>query len=100
MASSLPTRSATRLCRGCAEAQRLVNRLSQQLENETPPTPAQIVQSLPLLLESVLADLLAEHDPALHPHSRITRAIHLLARGAEQAQVLFEASAAVPAAPA
>ena len=86
-----PTRRPTRLCHGCAEAQRLINWLSDQLEHETPPSPDEIIENLPLLLESVLADLLAEYDLNAHPTTRTARAIHLLTMGAESAQVLLDA---------
>jgi hypothetical protein len=78
-------------CPACAEAQALVNRLSDELGNSTPPTAEAVIALLPLLLETALADVLAEFDPAAHPHARMARAVRLLATGAERAQSLFDA---------
>ena len=91
-----PTHRPTRLCHGCAEAQRLVNWLSLQLQHEPPPTSDEIIEHLPLLLESALADLLAEYDLNANPGTRTARAIHFLAMGAESAQLLLDARTAAP----
>ena len=96
MPSPSRTPKRTRLCRGCAQAQDLINRLAEQLEHETPPTPDEVIANLPLLLESVLADLLAEYDLKANPDTRTARAIGMLTLGAESAQLLFEARSVAP----
>ena len=78
-------------CPACAQAQGLVNRLADHLDRRPPPPADEVIELLPLLLETALADVLAEFDPAANPHARIARAVRLLTMGAERAQALVDA---------
>ena len=77
------------LCPGCAEAQALMNRLSEAHAQDT--TPHAVLQAqLPLLLETALSLLLSEFDREAHPYANTTLAIELIALGAEHAQGMQE----------
>jgi hypothetical protein len=86
----MSTLSRARFCPACAQAQALLNRLSLRLEHE-PITPDEVIATLPLLLETALADLLADFDAHRQAHTRTEQAIRLVALGAERAQCLLEA---------
>ena len=86
----MPTLSRARFCPACAQAQALLNRLSLQLDDE-PISADEVIATMPLLLETALAHLLADFDATHQTGTSAAEAIRLVALGAERAQCLLDA---------
>jgi hypothetical protein len=74
------------LCPGCAQAQALIAQIENAASGEL--SADEIVATMPLLLESALAFLLADVDYATHSHRNAALAAHLLGVGAARAEAL------------
>ena len=76
------------MCPGCAQGQALLYALTAKLNDEEIGND-EVIDSLPLLLETILSKLLSEFDYEENLESNTAEAIRLLTIAAERAQVLY-----------
>jgi len=86
----MTTDSGHTLCPACAESQAMIRRLARLVENQTLSEKA-VIETMPLLLETILSHWHAEYDFEANTGTKMAGAMIMLGIAAERAQVLFDA---------
>jgi len=81
------------LCPACAQGQAMIERIAR-LSKSRPLSEKAVIDTMPLLLETILSNLHAEYDFEANTGTKTAGAIIMLAMAAERAQVLYDAQSA------
>ena len=76
------------LCPGCLQARDLIAQIEAAMDRSGEPDPFDVIATLPLMLESALANMLAEFDYEAQRESRLGVAVRLLMLAAARAEVV------------
>jgi len=89
----MTTDSGNSLCPACAQGQAMIHRIAHLLKDQ-PLTEKAVIETMPLLLETILSHWHAEYDFEANTGTKTAGAMIMLAIAAERAQVLFDARVA------